>query len=187
MVAGFERFIRDLIVEQFGEVITKYPNFEFAELPDRLREEAAFAPFRQLVKPPSYLRLGKLVDRIPQLRSACRNLLQDKIQADKLTDIRGNPGPDAVKDTLKKLGMNDVFPSLKARFEKKWSGSITDRFIRDKLEEIVIRRHEVAHSASSLNVSVSDLRKSERFLRILAEVLCVSVAEHLREKFREAK
>ncbi len=53
-------------------------------------------------------------------------------------------------------------------------------FVEDKLQEIVNRRHVVAHTADALKITRGNLKESLRFLEILAEVLDAELDNHIK-------
>ena len=60
-------------------------------------------------------------------------------------------------------------------------------FVGDKLDEIVQRRHRVAHRADALAISRHDLKEGGRFLSLLAEVLDIEAGLHTRKLCRLAR
>ena len=99
----------------------------------------------------------------------------------------GNPGKAAVTELFRRVGFDNIFTVLHPRFESRWKHPVAANFPSDKLEEIVQRRHRVAHRADALTISRVDLKEAERFLRILAEVLDIELAGHIRRLCRESR
>jgi hypothetical protein len=68
---------------------------------------------------------------------------------------------------------------MKVRFEVKWRKPVAHTFIADKLDEIVNRRHVVAHTAYALAITRGQLKESIRFLKVLAELLDAAIKRQI--------
>jgi len=95
------------------------------------------------------------------------------------SEIGSNPSPARVREMFKRLDIRDVFDRIKVAFDIKWGTPTARTFIPDKLEEIVGRRHVVAHTADALNIARKDLRESIKFLRTLTSLLDVELDNHI--------
>ena len=72
-----------------------------------------------------------------------------------------------------------MFGKLHNKFEAKWGKKEATTFLTDKLNEIVQRRHVVAHSAQALNITRTQLNESVKFLRILGELFDKALMDHI--------
>ena len=86
-----------------------------------------------------------------------------------------------VKKLFSDLAIFDVFGTIKSKFEAKWGSPVAQTFIQDKLDEIVNRRHVVAHAADALNIGRQELRNSLKFLKTLAPILDYLVSNHVNQ------
>lgn len=187
MVGAFEKFLKDLLVECLSRGATRYQRFKFDRLPDKLRVHAVFGTLEREIKPPPVLnRPRERVHRISYVLQACEAVLQKKVVGEVFTDLGGNPSSRVVRDSLKNVGMDDAFTLAKAAFEKGWGSAVATTFINDKLDEIVHKRHEVAHASYVLNVTPQDLRAYLKFLRVLGQVLESQVRTHVNKVFKQA-
>src|SRR5262249_21151102 len=59
------------------------------------------------------------------------------------------------------------------------SGTLTATFVPDKLNEIVQRRHRVAHTGAALDITRSQLNESLKFLPILSTWLDAQLRSHV--------
>ncbi len=187
MVAAFEAFLDDMAVERIGEVQTYTPPIVFNKLPIALQEQNVFETLERALKGPKYQPAGTRASRIPAIRTASTWVSTDQLNPIAFGDTSGNPGKKAVPDLFKCFGFTDLFNTIRPRFENKWKAPVMPDFLGDKLDEIVQRRHRVAHRADALTISRTDLRESERFLRILAEVLDIELGYHIRAICRKAR
>ena len=96
----------------------------------------------------------------------------------------GNPNGDTVTQLLKRLGIADPLRSIRPIFDRHWKKLECETFLKDKLDEIVNRRHRVAHSADALNIGRRDLRESLRFLRVLGKALDDATHRQVRATLR---
>ena len=83
-----------------------------------------------------------------------------------------NPSSETVKRMLKSLGLADPFAAvIFPAFMRRWRRPEIATFVQDKLDEIVAKRHAVAHGVDVLKVTRSDFKYYFKFVRILAETL----------------
>ena len=119
--------------------------------------------------------------------AACRRVASDIINPTAFTVTGGNPSSDLVKGLMKDLDIPDFFRSVHSKFIKRWRKSEAYTFISDKLDEIVNRRHVVAHTATALNIARNQLNESVRFLKILASVIDSELTVRIAEIVRASK
>jgi hypothetical protein len=177
MVASFEQFLKDLIIENL-EKFSRDPAIKYSKMPDRIRVYNAFGSLEKAMKGPINARGGPRSKRLPDILTACKALATDRLIPSAFIDTGANPNRENVKEMLRGLDLVDVFSVIKSRFERSWGMPVSADFIADKLDEVVNRRHEVAHTGQALNISRRDLGESMKFLRILAEVLDICIRQH---------
>lgn len=183
MVAAFEAFLDDLAAEKMDEVAAAARPVIFAKLPDELRVANVYLTLEGALRGPRYQQSTKL-SRLGAIKSASALVARDAVNALAFGGTGGNPGQAAVKDLFKRVGITNIFDATRARFEQKWGVAVAVDFTRGKLDEIVQRRHRVAHRADALAISRVELREAERFLRVFAEVLDIETAAHVRRLYR---
>ena len=102
-------------------------------------------------------------------------------------DTQSNPNAKTVESMFSKVGKDEIFNIIRINFGNRWlintpvSYDPSARYIMDKLNEILDRRHRVAHTATVLNIARTDLDEAVRFLRILARVLDLELNKHIRD------
>ena len=52
-----------------------------------------------------------------------------------------------------------------------WNKPVADNFIENTLDEIIQRRHAVAHTAETIDINRAELKESIRFLKLVAKLL----------------
>ncbi|MDQ2713668.1 MAG: MAE_28990/MAE_18760 family HEPN-like nuclease [Chloroflexota bacterium] len=175
MVAAFENFLRRTISEHLRE-LTVHPKVSFDKLPPRMKVNCVFLTLDNAMKgPPSR---GK-VERLPDIERACQLVLSETINPDFFTDTKSNPNAKNVKSIFLEIGLEDIFDQVKNTFDRIWKKPIHQTFIEDKLDEIINRRHRVAHTADTLQITRSDLNESIKFLKILSSVLDSQLKKHI--------
>jgi RiboL-PSP-HEPN len=87
------------------------------------------------------------------------------------TNTGSNPNSKTVTLMFSNLGIQKVFDIIKKGFEQQWNKPITHNSIEKTLDEIIQRRHAVAHTAVALDISRAELKESIRFLKIVAKLL----------------
>jgi len=178
MVAAFERFLRDLFEEHLAVFTTTSPNLECGRLPEKMRVQRVFGALELAMKGEPYSARKRKVDRLADIDRACRLVLDGALMPEVFAETAGNPSSKTVARMSSNIGLN-VFDAIKQEFEKEWGQPVAHTFISDKLDEIVNRRHVVAHTADALNVGREQLKDAFRFLKALADVLNAAVARQM--------
>jgi hypothetical protein len=173
-VASLENFLRVLFENSLSRLSTNPPPVNFNDLPDKLKVSSTYYSLESALKGPKYGIITQRIDRIPNIIAASRStghIINPKV----LAETGANPNSTNVKRMFSDIGVSDIFGQLRNDFETKWGSPQAATFVQDKLDEIVNRRHVVAHTANALNISRSDLRETFKFLLILAELLEVNL------------
>lgn len=174
VVASFERFLRDVIEEHLS-ILTTHPSADVSAMPDGIRVWHTFKTLDRAIKGPPFQKSPPKKDRLTDIEAACKKVISNVINPDAFTDTLGNPNSERVKEMMKNLDLSNIFSLINVRFVRKWRKPIAHTFIEDKLDEIVNRRHIVAHGAMALAITRAQLRESVRFMKILAQVLDVEI------------
>lgn len=178
MVAAFENFLRRSFEEQLSKLIV-HPPITPDKLPEKMRVNCVFFTLEQAMKGPPYHKSSKL-QRLNDIDKACRMLIYQSVNPTIFSDTGSNPNAERVKEVFANVGIENVFMTIQRKFENQWSVNyIAHTFIKDKLNEIINRRHVVAHTANALNIPNSDLNESLKFLKILASLLDQELREHI--------
>ena len=179
MVAAFEHFLHDCMEENLTRLTKTPPLVDFNKLPEKMRIQSIFKTLERAMKGPPFQPSKPKKDRLVDIESACRIVVSSNINPNMFSETGSNPNSDTVSEMFSSIGISDVFNIIKSKFEKKWGQTVSSTFIRDKLDEIVIRRHVVAHTASALNISRTDLNSSVKFLQVLSQVLYKELNSHI--------
>jgi len=183
VVASFERYLRDAIDENLTVLSNDATLRLLSKMPDKVRVKSIFTTIERALTGPQFVKAKRKIERIPDINRACAQVLTDKINPEAFNDTGSNPSSSTVKGLMKDMDIPDFFPKIKAIFERKWRTPVASTFIPDKLDEIVNRRHRVAHAADALNITRNQLRESVRFLKILSEI----IDKELKTKMRQLK
>ena len=144
---------------------------EFSRLPPKMQENSVFGTLERAMKGPLFEEPPPRFNRLQDIDRAIRLVISGVVNPAAFSETSGNPSSKRVREMFKAIGLNDVFAIAQPRFERGWGKPETHDFVPIKLDEIVRRRHVVAHTADALALSRSDLREAVRFLKLLALVL----------------
>lgn len=130
---------------------------------------------------------GTKASRLLEIHNISSVVANRMLHPDAFGGTGGNPGKKAFKELLKTIDLPDIYQRLQPRFEKKWGQSVSKDFIGAKLDEIVQRRHRVAHRADALAISREELRESIKFLGALSVTLDIELGYHFRKICRTSR
>ncbi len=181
MVAGFERLLRQCVEEHLTKLTEEAASVPFDSLPSKMQVHSVFTTLEYATKGFPYQESKQRVDRLPDIAEACKIVLSKTINPRAFSNTRSNPNSTTVKEMFKNLEVevSDVFGQVRTSFEKSWGEPEADTFLADKLDEIVNRRHVVAHTANALNITRVDLDQAVRFLRTLTVELDKHIEDHI--------
>ena len=167
VVASFEQFLKDSIEEHLSK-LTTHPPVHISKLPDVMRIRNTYNTLELAMKGPYFgTRLPKK-DRLMNVDAACKKVVSEIINPAAFTATGANPSADTVKQLMKDLDISDIFGILQPGFQRKWRKPEAKTFLVDKLNEIVNRRHVVAHTASALNTTRTQLNPTTRLIEFFA-------------------
>ena len=169
MVAAFEEFLRTMTQDHVSTLSD--PRLDFSKFPDELQVQSVFGTLREALDGPRFGVSGSEVSRLPTVFAAGQLVLSRLANPAAFGLANSNPNSESVRQIAHNLGIRQLFPSIKPDFDRRWGPATHATFVQDKLDEIVTRRHSVAHTASALGISRQDLSEAIRFLRLLGETL----------------
>lgn len=181
MVASFEYFLREMVEEHLTCLVSNTHQISFDQLPEKMQICTIFNSLEQAMKGKPFEQTGRRVDRIPAIQQACSSIVAQVVNPAAFSNTGSNPNSNTVDSIFKNVGINNVLSNNNNLFERKWGKPIAQRFIIDKLDEIINRRHIVAHTADALNITRSDLREAVKFLKTLAELLDIKLYNHIQD------
>lgn len=180
MVASFEQFLKELVSECL-DLIQSNGKVNYDLLPERIRIQNTYGLLEPAMKGVGRAQRNSTKgDRLSDIITACLAIGGKKLQSTAFIETGSNPNKRRVVEMMKHLDIVDVFTAIRPRFEREWGSHVSTTFIPDKLDEIVSRRNEVAHTGQSLTISRKDLRDSLKYLRVLGKVLDIEVHQKCR-------
>lgn len=180
VVAAFEEFLKSCFRDELSKLQSKA--LTFAKLPEKFQVEAVFKQLHLALEG-----TGKKSERLPEIYRASARVARFEINPEAMSKTQSNPSPTTVSQLFKDVACEKIFDVVRPRFERVWGAPVASTYPRDKLEEIVSRRHEVAHSGRALNVSRLSLDESVKFIRALSSSLELELRAHLRTLASSAK
>jgi hypothetical protein len=179
MVASFEYFLRQVFSERLSVLSTQPPPVKFHLLPDKMQVCSTFNTLDYAMKGKRFESPSPKINRLTKIDSACRSVVSKTINPSAFTDTSSNPDPTTVNEMFSNVGLSDIFTKIKPRFDAKWKKPTAHTFVRDTLQALINCRHTVAHTATVLNVSRTDVKKYKKFITILAAILDAELEKHI--------
>lgn len=177
-VAAFESFLRDVFREQMSRLVDDPPVIDFTKLPDKVQVTSTWQSLTIAMRGPIGTQSDKLA-RLPDVTRTARLVGRSLILPEAFAVTNANPSADTVKEMFKSAGVSDVFAKARPGFDSRWPKAEAGSFLVDKLDEIVRRRHAVAHTVDVRRITRVELDESIQFLRALAESLDDLLASHV--------
>ncbi|QDU25135.1 hypothetical protein ETAA8_01960 [Anatilimnocola aggregata] len=178
MVAAFEGYLSSGIAELVYPLLGP-PAKLLNTLPKKLQTASVYESLELAMYGPRHGQTTTKEQRLPDIDAAVSKISSGLVDPAALSQTKSNPSPATVKRLLKGLGIPDPFAYLRPTFDLKWAQPEAASFLVDKLEEIVQRRHRVAHSANALAIGRADLAAGAKFLQTLAETIDQDVQIYL--------
>lgn len=171
MVAAFENWLKESFTESLSLINSTTPPCNYTKLPMVLQTEAVWAGLDYAMRGrPGGPRLERS-QRLPDVLDAARRIHLGEVIADAVAKTSGNPNAAQVKTIYKMIDYQAPLTKIKPAFDSAWGTPTAKTFIPDTLDTIIGRRHVVAHTASILNTSRSDLATWKRFLDLVVGLL----------------
>jgi len=178
MVATFENFLKQTFEEHLSK-LTIHPVITLDKLPEKMRVNCVYFTLDRAMKGPPFQETPPKSQRLDEIDKACKMLVYQSVNPTVFSDTGSNPNSKTVKLMFSNIGIEKIFEVIKDGFETQWQTRVAHTFIPDKLDEIINRRHIVAHTANALNIARSDLNESLKFLKILASLLDLELKKHM--------
>ena len=186
MVASFESFVNRLPETHMETLIVDYLIIDFSKLPPKMQITNVYNSIERVMK----IKVGpatKKIDRIIDIKSACRIILKDQINSDAFALGGKNPKYDVILKCFNIIGKRRIFKKITKEFQKKWGIEVPTQFIKDKLNEIVDRRNLVAHTSIASRITKRDLIESIKFLKLTAKLLDNMYKKQINKIYSKAK
>lgn len=176
-VAAFENFLHAMFLERMA-VLAVPGAVDFDKLPQKVKITGVCESLNLAMRGPLGQRTERAA-RIPDIVRVARIVGAPGMSPEAFAVAQSSPGPGTVKDMFANAGVRNVFEKAGSVFYPKWPKAEANTFLEDKLEEIVNRRHAVAHAVDVRLITRSQLAESMDFLRTLAEALDKVLEEHV--------
>ncbi|MBI4307051.1 MAG: hypothetical protein HY678_12095 [Chloroflexi bacterium] len=176
MVGAYERFLTECVQEQVRRIAERQPPAAFARLPHQLQISTIWGTLRAAMGEGA----KKDVDRIPAIKVASAKVLKDTVSAEVFGVLNGLTGTAAMKKVADEIGLSYPFSNrtFKESFWSLWGKEEANTFIENKVDEIVRRRHVVAHRADALHVSRKDIADGIEFMDKLVTAINGTLVHH---------
>ena len=175
LVACFENYVKSHVAHFVTELNVHFISsneYDFDKLPERIVVLHYFSNVEKFIK------MGKVADRVVLAKKLYINTIAGKMDGDMFADTRANPNSANVKSIFNNINVENIFNAIREDFISSWGRREIDDFISEKLNEIVGKRHEVAHTAR-LSLSREDLKTYVRFIKIICASINSFLARHL--------
>lgn len=186
MVASFEYYLKEICKEHLVKLTSIPPCVDFSRLPDKMRVQSVYNTLERSMKGPLYQKSIPKINRLSNVENACKIIVSNNINPEAFIDTGSNPNSETVKEMFSNMGISNIFSLIKPDYEHELGQTVAETFISDKLNEIVSRRHIIAHTANALNISRTDLKSSLKHLIILSKLLDKQLNKHIKDLKRSA-
>ena len=182
MVALFEHYLKEAVGELLESINDAQPPCDFSKLPLALQMSAVYTGLDSAIRP-KYQVLGTTKKdkkaRLSGVLDVVEKLNNGKLISDSVANTAGNPNHKQVTEIFKNIGYDSVFSRIKPEFDRIWGMPTASTYVENTLDKIVMSRHVVAHTASVLAISRSDVAHWLLFLDTLVTVFDVSLVTHI--------
>lgn len=177
MVAAFERYVKDAIIECVRPLTTIPLRKQFNELPDKMQRQSIKNGLKLAQHGPRYVSLKG--GRVEAIRQAARSIADGVVIPEALCHSDNSFDSIGLGEVLGNLGMVDALRTVRPAFDSEWHQAEADTFLQDKLNEIFQSRHRVAHAASVLHITRLDVETDAKFLRAVAKAVDAVMQRHV--------
>lgn len=177
-VAAFENFLR-MLFEEHLSLLSKGSNVSFGKLPEKMRVSCVYFTLEHAMKGPPFQESPPKIQRLSDIDKACRNLIAEVLDPRMFSNTGSNPSSKNIASMYSNLGIQRIFDLIKSKFEQQWTKPTAHSFISDKLDEIIQRRHVVAHTADALNITRAEIKDSIKFLKIIGKLLDLQLKSYV--------
>ena len=108
----------------------------------------------------------------------CKLIASGKVVSKGFSNTKNNPNSELVKEMFNNIGIKKIFNHIEKDFMVQLGLPTSSSLISGKLDEIVGRRHKIAHG-QALDIARKDLWDSIKFLRALSLVLDNQIGIHI--------
>ncbi len=187
MVAAFENYLKEVVAELLESINSATPSCDFNKLPSALQAQTVYTGLQAAMTAKAWDPVKQREHRLPGVMHAVTRIARGEILSQEIADTAGNPNAEQVKSMFKIIGVSDLFGTIKFDFDSAWGSPTAQTFIADNLDAVVQRRHVVAHTASILSTSRSDLQEWNRFLLCLVTTLDATLERHIAQVIADAQ
>lgn len=187
MVAAFENYLKEAVAEIFERVNTASPPCQFSKLPLQLQTQAVYTGLAAAMTAKPWDQLKEKHLRLPGVLVAVTRISRGEILSQEIAETAGNPNSAQVKSVFKTVGLPAIFSYIKPGFDVAWGSPTAQTFIADNLDAVVQRRHVIAHTASILSTSRTDLHDWQRFLNCFVSQLDAALERHIARVIAKAQ
>ncbi|TDV52467.1 HEPN domain-containing protein [Actinophytocola oryzae] len=175
-LACFEGFLQTLFEEQLDRIVqAKIP---LANYNDSLRVSAVFNSLEYAHKG-DVGNQQKRPERIPTSIMIARTVGAGGFSPRALSSTKSNPNSETVSNMFSAVGRKSAWNALQASFVKRWHEPVIQTFCKDKLDELVRSRNQVAHTAVSNHIVRSYLTETAAFIDALGEAALETLDSHI--------
>ncbi|MBE4739811.1 HEPN domain-containing protein [Streptomyces caniscabiei] len=193
LCARFEEFIKSAITYALEQHSHAVPSLQLPDLPEELQVHIVHQSMNAALQRTRFGVARTPNDRLSGGLAMARRFLAGDIWADHAIDTGGNPGPETVKNLMKLVGIRDPWGVLQGKCRSGYKQpSIPGMTImqvgdpKDRLENIMAIRNEVAHSGAHISASSAEIRYDVDFVGQLSGWIYDVLQKHV-EDFARTK
>lgn len=168
IVASFEAFLKEMFQEQLEKLASSKIKMHLQKLNEKLvlQNFVRALDLAQNGNPWDVKR--KRGKKIIDIVDACKQVALEKISPGAYPNTGGNPCAKSINDMFSSIGIENVFAEVAKRFSSRKNQKRKDEnMIRAEIDDVINKRHSVAHTANLEQTSKQDIvRYIELFRRV---------------------
>jgi hypothetical protein len=182
MVGAFDKYISEATQQRLND-LTKHSRYNPKKLPEELVYHNSNETIKKTIESISNNKKLTHAGKNIIFKNAATIVIDRDLNTQFFTDlVRSNPDSKKLRRLFNSLGKTDFFGSIKPEFDKRcgYPTPVSPDFIPSKLDTILLMRHKVAHTATALHVTRTDLADAVSFLKLLAELCDEELYNHIK-------
>jgi hypothetical protein len=181
IVGGLDKFVKDAISENINFYITsKKKKLDYSKFSTSFTKNIVNETFRigHNIKPYYLEEIGMTKSEF--LIYLANNLTNKFINFESIVLHGQLPSSDYIKEVGDRLLINNLYPRLRVKMERRMGIPLVPTYIQDKLVEILRIRNRVAHGSSLGSVSTRDVMSYIAFCNQLSKLLDIEFRTAIR-------
>lgn len=179
-VSALEVYVRDLIRELIGRLVTRTPPVTLSTLPIDMQRESTIGYLNRRTRSRVRGMQHDVRSWIGEVQRLSTLVGQGTLLPEAFGELDNNPTSESIGDAYKEIGKKNLWndKALVSSFSLAWGSAVDSGFVCRELNSIVERRNRVAHGMDPLNISRQEVIDGAKFLLAFAPALESTTESH---------